>query len=726
MKRILSSILAILMVFSVFSCLSVTASAALTDQESKIIYEIKTEGFKNGQITYDVYLAPNQTINTALLTVYYNNEIFSVVEEKTGAAKAVDSSGDEYDVVSGEYAHGTPPEKPRYYTFAFMKSQDYKVGTTAKKFVTITFKLNDGKEGKRTSVEFYKGAHDECVEENVIQKFSNFITLETPELKSVKIENGAIYFDWYPVEAAKGGYFVYKVVDGELTTLVNGTTSTSYRDKKALVDGTTYTYAIASRDGLYGEPSMKYEFKVTYFAPPETTASIVEKGINVKWSEVSDADSYVIYRSVLTNGVWSDWNKLTEVSSSRLYYIDSAVNANVQYRYAVSAVVDGLETAYAGTEGIEYVPIITSLVAPEVTIKAGQKGIGVYWNEIDNALSYTVYRSTYNAKTGKWSGWSNIKAGYTGTSYIDTTVILGQKYKYTVRAVNGKVQSKYVESSSLTYNVKPTVKAANASNGVKVTWTPAANATGYTVYSSTYNTKTKKWSGWTNRGTAKATATSWVDKNAKSGTYYRYTVKARYNSVASSYNTTGSKTLFLAQPTVKIANNASGVKVSWNKVTGSKGYVVYRSEYVNGAWTSWKNMGTAKNTATSWVDKSVVSGVKYRYTVRVKNGDYLSTFTASNTVLYLAQPKVNAKAVSAGINVSWSKSDGAQGYTVYRREYNAKTKTWSGWKKMGTAGATKVSWTDKSVKSGVNYRYTVKAVSGSYASTYTSTGNVKK
>ncbi len=715
------------MIFSVFSCLTFTASAALTETEAKIIYEVKTTGFKNGEITYDVYLAPNQEkINTALLTVYYNNDVFSVVEEKTGPATTTDAYGDENVIVAGEYAHGTPPSKARYYTFAFMTSKDYSVGSAAKKFVTITFKLKEGKEGKLTSVEFYKGAHDECTEENVIQKFSNFVTLETPVLKSVKLENGAIYFDWNEVEAAKGGYFVYKVVDGEFKTLVNGASTTSYRDSNGLVDGTTYTYAIASRDGVYGYPSMKYVFDVTYYAPPETSASIAKTGVNVTWSKVSGADSYVIYRSVLTNGVWSDWQSLATVSSSKLSYIDSTVKANVSYKYAVSAIADDIATAYAGTEAIEYVPIITSLAAPSVTMKNGQKGIGVYWNEIENAQTYTIYRKTYNASTKSWSGWKNIKTGYVGTSYIDTTVVLGGNYKYAVRAVNGNVQSKYIESAALKYNVKPTVKVANASNGVKVSWTPAANATGYTVYSSTYNTKTKKWSGWTNRGTAKANATSWVDKNAKSGTYYKYTVKARYGSVASSYNTTGTKTLFLAQPTVKIANNSAGVKVAWNKIAGSKGYVVYRSEYVNGAWTGWKNMGTAKATATSWVDRSAVSGVKYRYTVKVKNGDYYSTYKASAALLYLAQPSFTVKAVSGGINVSWSKCDGAQGYTVYRREYNAKTKSWTGWKNMGTAGATKTSWTDKSAKTGVIYRYTVKAVSGSTSSTFATSGNVKR
>ncbi|MBR3809180.1 MAG: hypothetical protein IKK46_02620, partial [Clostridia bacterium] len=120
------------------------------------------------------------------------------------------------------------------------------------------------------------------------------------------------------------------------------------------------------------------------------------------------------------------------------------------------------------------------------------------------------------------------------------------------------------------------------------------------------------------------------------------------------------------------------------------------------------------------------SGTQYRYTVRAINGSVKSTYKASNTLLYLAQPTTTVKAVSNGINVAWTQSTGAQGYTVYRSEYNAKTKKWSGWKNMGTAKPEKTNWTDKSAKKGVTYRYTVKAVNGKVASTYKASSSVKR
>ena len=137
-------------------------------------------------------------------------------------------------------------------------------------------------------------------------------------------------------------------------------------------------------------------------------------------------------------------------------------------------------------------------------------------------------------------------------------------------------------------------------------------------------------------------------------------------------------------------------------------------------------MGTAKANKTSWTDKKVKSGVKYKYTVRACNGSIKSSYKASANLLYLAQPTVTVKAVSNGVNVSWTQCSGSKGYTVYRAEYDATTKKWSKWKNMGTAKQDKKSWTDKSAKKGVTYKYTVRAVNGDYKSSYKASGSVKR
>ena len=311
-------------------------------------------------------------------------------------------------------------------------------------------------------------------------------------------------------------------------------------------------------------------------------------------------------KTVKFNGLKADWNKI-QIEEGNDYLLRATLKTDDK---------------------------VLTLSTPVATVANGDRGVEISWNIVQNAEYYIVYRSEYNASTKKYSDWTPFSGKYYDTSiYVDSGVKLGQTYRYAVRAVNGEVKSSYTPTNGITYNVAPTVKVATASNGLKVTWSSAANATGYTVYSSSYNAKTKKWSGWTNRGTVKTT--SWTDTKTKSGTKYRYTVKARNNSFASSYNKNGVSKLYLAQPTVKIANASTGVKVSWNKITGATGYTIYRAEYSGGKWSGWNKMGTLKSTKTSWTDKSVKSGTKYKYTVKAVNGKTGSTYKSSSSLLYL-------------------------------------------------------------------------------------------
>ena len=78
------------------------------------------------------------------------------------------------------------------------------------------------------------------------------------------------------------------------------------------------------------------------------------------------------------------------------------------------------------------------------------------------------------------------------------------------------------------------------------------------------------------------------------------------------------------------------------------------------------------------------------------------------------------------MKVAWTQSTGATEYTIYRSEYNAKTKKWSSWKSIKTAKSTSKSYTDKTAKKGVKYRYAVKAVNGKVSSTYKASGSVKR
>lgn len=366
------------------------------------------------------------------------------------------------------------------------------------------------------------------------------------------------------------------------------------------------------------------------------------------------------------------------------------------------------------------------LATPTVKAVNTKTGIKVKWDKISNAQSYIIYRSTYNASTKKWSKWSAIKNYESSNQYLDKKVTLGTIYRYTVRAVNGNVLSKYKASDSIRYNVTPTVSYKNVTNGISVSWSTAANAKGYTVYRSEYNTKTKKWSKWANRGTAKANISSWTDKKVTSGVIYKYTVRAVNGSFKSKYNNNTKEILYLKTPTVKISNVETGVKVNWDKIAGAKNYDVYRKVIDNLGVTStgWVKIATVSAKQNYYLDENAQNGYEYVYTVRTLGGtantSFKSAYTSSSALVYLSAPQVSVSTEDNGIKVSWDENECAgHGYRVYRAVYNAETEKWSSWAGIADiANAETCEYLDQSVEDGVTYRYTVRALLKKSASSY--------
>lgn len=256
-------------------------------------------------------------------------------------------------------------------------------------------------------------------------------------------------------------------------------------------------------------------------------------------------------------------------------------------------------------------------------------------------------------------------------------------------------------------------KIANTASGVQVTWGKVTGADNYVVYRKTYDAKTKKWSGWTNLG--KTTSASYVDKTAKSGTYYLYTVKAVNEAGASGYDKTGIKTYFLARPTVTTTNANAGVTVKWTKSAGATGYYVYRK--TTGGWTK---VATVKGAGTlSYTDKTAKAGTTYKYTVKAYYGSYVSAYNTSGVaVRRLTTPTLKSvTSAKAGVTTKWNKVTGATGYIVYRKTGNG------GWVKLATvSGNSKITYLDKTAKKGVTYTYTVKAYYGSSTSAHNTKG----
>lgn len=150
----------------------------------------------------------------------------------------------------------------------------------------------------------------------------------------------------------------------------------------------------------------------------------------------------------------------------------------------------------------------------------------------------------------------------------------------------------------------PVLKAAsNTTAGINVSWNKVDGAQKYYVYRKTSGTS---WSR-----IAEVTSTSYVDKTAKSGSTYTYTVRAVNKGIAGGYDKNGKSIKRLADTKVtSVTNVTSGITVKWSRVTGAAGYYVYRKTSTG----SWSRIAELKGASTlGYTDTKASAGVTYIY-----------------------------------------------------------------------------------------------------------------
>lgn len=251
----------------------------------------------------------------------------------------------------------------------------------------------------------------------------------------------------------------------------------------------------------------------------------------------------------------------------------------------------------------------------------------------------------------------------------------------------------------------PKIKTiANTGDGVKITWDKASSATSYRVY------RKVKGGSYSKIGTTRKTY--YVDKKAKSNNTYYYLVKAVNSEGISASSKSKSIKCFAMK---SIQNTASGVKLTWNKISNTASYAVWRK--VKGG--SYSIIGVT--TKTSFTDKTAKSGKKYYYYVTpVKKND--GVYDDSNVLskLYLAEPTLKTpSSTKKGVGLRWSKVAGAEGYMVYRRTANGSYKLLTTEK-----GVSNVTYRDTTAKKGTKYYYKVKAYKSSTYSAYSNTKSI--
>ena len=596
-----------------------------------------------------------------------------------------------WDVVEGA-------TKYRIYKRVYGEEKWEKLTTVESNVLTVTDKkVTSGVKYQYTAKAFKDNSYSALADVKSIQ----YVGI----VSKVTLENGSkgVSIKWSAVDGAEK-YRIYRRLKGESawTTLKTVDGSVLKLTDTGATSGTTNYYAVKVYSK--GAWSSYKSYAINYLAAPVATKAYATVGTGniIKWKAVPGAAKYQVYRKKTADKKWTSIGKTTATS-----FTDKNVKLGETFIYTLKA-ENGKNLSSYNSKGwtIKYtlsIPVISKITPSSNSIK-------IQWSSVKGADGYRLYRKT--AKDKKWTTLKNT----TSTSYTDEKVKAGTVYYYTVKAYKGKTFSERDKTNFVGVILKtPTVKIANASDGVKVSWSKITGAASYVVYSSQYNTSTKKWSSWEKKGTTKSTVVSLVDKKVTSGVKYKYMVRAINGTCKSAYKASA-ELLYLGTPTVKISNSATGITVKWSEVKAAKSYKIYRSELnvETGKWTSLKNIATAKSTAISWVDKTVVNGVNYKYTVRSVNGKLLSGYKATGGLMFLETPVLSECVPSVeGVVLKFEQNPSAESYKVYRKTL------YTNWILLEEIeGAENTTYTDMDVIAGTEYTYTVKAINKNSESYY--------
>lgn len=287
-------------------------------------------------------------------------------------------------------------------------------------------------------------------------------------------------------------------------------------------------------------------------------------------------------------------NWISETSYSNEYDLYS-LNSGSTYFVRVKAISDYYSSA---TSYGAYSDIIEVVTIPKITnqtitqTNATSNSATISWNAVPGATSYDVYYYSSSISSNE------IFAGSTSSTSVQIKKLPADKsilvYVYPrKKATTSPYYTTAANSSSYmySYNIlttpgKPTVAVTDRDprkkilskknsnyNTLELNYSYANNADGYEIY--VYNSKGKKIKTVKN---PKAYNHSVTVKGIKTTDTVYVQVKP-YTLINGSkkYGDASSKILSVGAPTAKATKSGSGVKISWNKVTGAKKYEIYMS-----------------------------------------------------------------------------------------------------------------------------------------------------
>lgn len=236
-------------------------------------------------------------------------------------------------------------------------------------------------------------------------------------------------------------------------------------------------------------------------AVKNVTISNTASGLRLRWSAVSGADFYEIYK--VSSG---STKRIATVKSGS--YTDRSVSYNNSYRYKIRSVKGKFKSSYVY---ISY----RRLAAPAMkSVNAKGNSVTVKWNAVSGATGYILYRKSVDG--AKWTRLASVDEktlAYTDKASGNKT------YSYAVKQLNGKCVSALSNAKSLNAGAARQLKVKNSPYGVVLSWKK---------FASDYKIEIIRRVNGNNRkiATISGTEMSYIDKTPSFGRKNAYVVRA--------------------------------------------------------------------------------------------------------------------------------------------------------------------------------------------------------
>ncbi|MDD6489312.1 MAG: CAP domain-containing protein [Clostridia bacterium] len=440
-----------------------------------------------------------------------------------------------------------------------------------------------------------------------------------------------------------------------------------------------------SKSALDGEPSIKGNVQLK---PGES--STLNLFTNVKYDDGSGTDLLIMD---------SSWKS----SDNSIVSIESSGNGSCKIKVIKcgKAVITASANGQNYTKTIDVKHSYTSKVTKQPTCT--ETGTITYTCECGSAYTETIaasghkYTATVVNPTCTEKGYTVHKCSVCGNTYKDTyTNAKGHSFSSWKTTKNATCTTSGTQERKCSLCGKTETKEIAAS-GHKYTATvvnPTCTEKGYTVHK------------------CSVCGDSYKDnyKNVSGHSYKNITVKstcfakgytARKCSVCG-YITGKKYTSMLVMSAPKASVSSKSIKLSWNKVSGAKGYEVY--QYKNNTWTKIKT-----TTSTSYTVTNLLSGTSQKFAIKpysVSGGK--TVYGSLSKQLYTSTNPVTVNfSLTSGTGkatVKWNKVTGASGYKIYY-----KTSKNGSWQTLKTVNNKTTSYTKTGLTKNKVYYFTVRA-----------------